>query len=174
MTSPAIKQPSDMTSNHPQFLRHLYALALRHIYLYVGSWPRLIEIMYWPSVNILMQGFCQSLRPPQKMGGLGSFATIFIAGALFCEVLLRTGQGMMILFMEEVWSHNLGHLFASPLRFFHYSFSIMLLGFARMAVAIIPAAIITKYLFHFSLFELQGSLMYYIPLFVLMAGGWGC
>ena len=169
MTSPATV-PQPFKPARFLFPRHLLALALRHLYLCVESWPRLIEIMYWPTINILMQGFI-SLYVAQKMGvTAASVATIFIAGALFCEVLLRTGQGMMILFMEEVWSRNLGHLFASPLPFFHYSFSIMLLGFTRMAIAIIPAAFISAWLFNFNMFDMGVALAYYIPLLIL--NGW--
>ena len=40
----ALKRP--MISALP---RRLWGLVLRHVYLYMGSWPRFVEMLYWPA-----------------------------------------------------------------------------------------------------------------------------
>ena len=37
--------------------RRIYALITRYMYLLKGSWPRLIELGYWPTVQVCLWGF---------------------------------------------------------------------------------------------------------------------
>ena len=38
-------------------LRRVWGLAYRHLALYRRSWPRVLEVMYWPTLEILVWGF---------------------------------------------------------------------------------------------------------------------
>ena len=40
-------------------LRRVLAMVLRHSYLIGTSWPRVLDLMYWPAVQMLMWGFLQ-------------------------------------------------------------------------------------------------------------------
>jgi len=35
----------------------IYGLFLRHMYLIIGSVPRIIDLVYWPTIQILLWGF---------------------------------------------------------------------------------------------------------------------
>ena len=35
----------------------IYALSLRHVYLICNSLPRIIDLIYWPAVQIFLWGF---------------------------------------------------------------------------------------------------------------------
>ena len=35
----------------------IYALSLRHIYLIKGSFPRILDLIYWPTIQIFLWGF---------------------------------------------------------------------------------------------------------------------
>ena len=35
----------------------IYALGLRHLYLIMNSFPRLLDLIYWPTVQIFLWGF---------------------------------------------------------------------------------------------------------------------
>ena len=35
----------------------IYALGLRHLYLITNSFPRLLDLIYWPTVQIFLWGF---------------------------------------------------------------------------------------------------------------------
>ena len=35
----------------------IFALTLRHVYLIKGSFPRIIDLIYWPTVQIFLWGF---------------------------------------------------------------------------------------------------------------------
>jgi len=38
-------------------LQRIGALVLRHLYLLRGSWPRVLELMYWPTMQMVLWGF---------------------------------------------------------------------------------------------------------------------
>ena len=40
-------------------LRRIGAMVLRYWYLIRSSWPRILELVYWPFVQMLMWGFLQ-------------------------------------------------------------------------------------------------------------------
>ena len=91
------------------------ALCLRYLYLLASSWPRLLELIYWPILNLLTWGFLQTYA----MGSTNQ--TLFVGGALVSglllwEVLFRGQIGFSVSFLEEVWSRNLGNILMSPLR----------------------------------------------------------
>jgi ABC-2 type transport system permease protein len=83
------------------------------------------------------------------------------------EFFIRPTMMALTLFMEELWSRNLGHLFASPLRASEYVLSLIVVTLARAAIALIPLLIITKYLFGFSLFSLGWAVVAFVPLLAL-------
>ena len=35
----------------------MYGLSLRHIYLIKGSFPRILDLIYWPTIQIVLWGF---------------------------------------------------------------------------------------------------------------------
>ena len=35
----------------------VFALSLRHIYLIKGSFPRILDLIYWPTIQIFLWGF---------------------------------------------------------------------------------------------------------------------
>jgi len=143
-----------MTITSPHLLpRRLYALLLRHVYLHLGSWPRIVEMMYWPLVNLASWGFV-SLYVTKKFAHVETLGSTFVAGVVMTEMFIRPTSTMLMLFIEEMWSRNLGHLFASPIRMREYALGLMGITLLRSAIALTPAIIIAKYLFGFSLLGL--------------------
>jgi ABC-2 type transport system permease protein len=156
LTSPAIAQtqpeiaPLEAQSSGLLFTRRLWAVFFRHACLYIGSWPRILQLVYWPMINILAWGFT-SFYIVKKMTGAAIIGNVLVGGVLLNEVFMRTNFMMVILFLEEIWSRNLGHLFASPLKLMDYTFSIIGTSLICMTISIIPAMAVAQWLFGFSI-----------------------
>jgi len=157
------------TSTSCPALRRIYGLALRHIYLYRGSWPRLVEMMYWPILNITLFGFV-SLSIVHRFGHADIMTDAYLGGLMLAEILTRAVMGMLVMYMEEVWSRNLGHLFASPLRLRDYVMGLIGLCTSRCLLSVIPAFIVVYFLFGFSILQLGWNLPLYAAL--LCFNGW--
>jgi ABC-2 type transport system permease protein len=150
-------------------LRRIGALVLRHIYLFRGSWPRILEMAYWPTVNMLVWGLVTNFLAGQsswvaKSGG------VFIGAVLLWDVLFRGNLGVALAFLEEMWSRNLGQLFVSPLRPLELVAAMMTMSLVRTAIGLLPAALLTLPLFDYSIFDLGWPLLAFFGN-LLMFGG---
>ncbi|WP_292910473.1 ABC transporter permease [Niveispirillum sp.] len=129
------------------------AMVMRHWFLIRQSWPRILELCYWPTVQLMIWGFMsQFLRGQTSL--LAGAAGVLISAVLLWEVLVRTQIGMSITFLEELWSRNLGNLFVSPLRPWEWVLSLVVMGFIRVLLGLVPPVLLSMVFFDVSIFEL--------------------
>ncbi len=95
-------------------LHRIAALVTRHLYLYRRSLPRLMEIFYWPFLDLVVWGFI-TIYLTRLQGEIPGAITFFLGALILWDMLFRSQQGITISFLEEIWSRNLMNLFASPL-----------------------------------------------------------
>ena len=95
-------------------IERIYALVMRHIYIWRSSIMRLIDSIYWPAVQMVMWGFMTQYLLPQA-SFVAQAAGVLLSGLLLWEVVVRGNLSLSIAFLEEMWSRNLGHLFVSPI-----------------------------------------------------------
>ncbi len=155
----------------PSPLRRIWAMLYRHLALYRGSWPRLLELAYWPVLQMLIWGFTASFVAARMGTSAGTLAgATLLGGVLLWEVALRSQMGVAISFMEEVWSRNLGHVFVSPLRPWELVAALLALSVVRMLIGLLPAICIAWLLYAFNLFALGPVLVLFFA--NLMVMGW--
>ena len=152
-------------------LRRIWGLAYRHIALFRRSWPRLLELMYWPVLQMAIWGFTASFLARSGGGnGVVLAGSALLGGVLLWEVALRSQMGMSLSFLEELWSRNLGHVFVSPLRPAELVLALLLLSVVRMLVGVLPAVLIAFLLYAFNLFAMGPVVvLFFINLMVM---GW--
>ena len=153
-------------------LQRVVALALRHFYVLRRSPIRIIELFFWPFMNMVMWGFI-ILYLRSTTFGIAHAAGIFLGAAILWEVLVRSHTGVMLSFLEELYARNLGHLFVSPLRPHEMIFACMAVSFLRAIAGILPAALLTAYLFGYSVFSMGLSLAAFFGLLALFGFTFG-
>ena len=141
----------------------------RHVYLYRSSWTRLVELIYWPAMELFVWGFL-TIYLRGLGSGLPDFVVLFLGGLILWDVLFRSQIGVSLAFLEEIWSRNLSNLFASPLTPLEFVASKVIVALARTLIAALFMALLAVLLYHYNLFAMG------IPLaafFVnLMVMGW--
>ncbi|MDR6293450.1 ABC-2 type transport system permease protein [Inquilinus ginsengisoli] len=147
----------------------ILAVMLRHLYVLRGSVPRLIELAYWPTVQMVVWGLItESLAP--TMNWQAQAAGVLLSAVLLWDLLFRAQLGMSISFLEEMWSRNLGHLFVSPLRPWEWAVSLMAMSLVRTLAGVVPAALLAILLYHWNIFSLGLPLLaFFVNLIVT---GW--
>jgi ABC-2 type transport system permease protein len=151
-------------------LRRVYGLVYRHTALYRGSWPRLLDLAYWPVLQMLIWGFTSSFFAA-RMGNHGVVAIgMLLGGVLLWETALRSHLGFAVTFMEEIWSRNLGHLFVSPLRPWELLAALVTMSALRMMLGVIPAALVAALLYHYNVLTIGPILILFGANLVVM--GW--
>jgi ABC-2 type transport system permease protein len=150
--------------------RRIWGLMYRHLALYRGSWPRLLELAYWPVLQMCIWGFTASFLAT-RMGSVAVTAgATLLGGVLLWEVALRSQMGVAISFMEEMWSRNLGHIFVSPIRPWELVTALLLISMIRMLAGVLPAILVAWVLYAYNLFALGPVVVLFFANLMIM--GW--
>ncbi len=150
-------------------MRRVAAMVLRHTYLMRKSWIRIVEMAYWPTMNMVMWGFIAQYLATTS-SAIAQIPGMFVTALLLWEVLFRGQLGFALAFLEELYARNLGHLFVSPLRPYELVISMIVVSFIRTAIGVGTAAILAYVLYAASIFDLGFSLLAF---FVnLLVTGW--
>ena len=144
-------------------------MVLRHSYLLRSSWPRLLELAYWPTFQLLLWGFITTFFL-QHSSWIAQAAGVLISAVLLWDVLFRANLGLALTFLEEMWARNLGQLFISPLRPSELIASLMFISLIRTLISVTPAAFLALPLFDVWVFDLGLGLAAFF--FNLMVMGW--
>jgi len=133
------------------------AMVLRYWYLIRSSWPRLLELVYWPAVQMLMWGFLQ-VYINQNAGFFARAGGTFLGAVLLWDILFRGQLGFSISFLEEMWSRNLANLMMSPLKPVEFVIALMIMSVIRLAIGVVPVTLLAIAFFGFNLFGLGFAL----------------
>ncbi len=150
-------------------LGRVVALMGRYWYVLKGSIPRLLDIAYWPTVQMIVWGF-MSLYLREQSGLIAGAFGLLIAAVLLWDVLFRGQLGLALCFLEDVWSRNLANLFVSPLRPSEMGLAMIAMSLVRTLIGIVPASILAIWFFGFSVYSLGLALVGFF--FTLIMFGW--
>src|ERR1700755_36204 len=133
--------------------RRVAAMMLRYWYLLRSSWPRLIDLIYWPAVQMITWGFIQ-IYVMQNAGFFVRAGGTLIGAMLLWDILFRGQLGFSVSFLEEMWARNIGNLMMSPLKPIEFLIALMVMSIIRPAIGVVPMVGLVLWLFHFNIFSL--------------------
>src|SRR6188474_3318575 len=114
----------------------IYALVMRYVYLYGRNKVRLVELFFWPTVDLLVWGTLSVWLATAEGRHVPAFIPMLIGGAILWDVVFRAQQGVAISFLEDVWTRNLLNIFAAPVRPVEYVMAGFVVGFLRIVVTV--------------------------------------
>jgi ABC-2 type transport system permease protein len=129
------------------------AMILRYWYLLASSWPRFLELLYWPVMQIITWGFLQTYIS-QNAGFFARAGGTLIGAVILWDILFRGQLGFSISFLEEMWARNLGNLMMSPLKPIEFLIALMTMSLIRLAIGVIPMTALAYVVFHFNFYGL--------------------
>jgi ABC-2 type transport system permease protein len=148
------------------------AMLLRYLYLLRGSWPRTLELVYWPTIQMVLWGFMTQFLMTNSSYVMRAFG-VLLAAVLLWDVMFRGQLGVSISFLEEMWARNLGNLFVSPLRPYEWVLSLLAMSFVRVLIGVLPAALLAIPLYHYSIFTLGLPLLAFFSVLLVMSWALG-
>jgi ABC-2 type transport system permease protein len=129
------------------------AMVLRYLYLLRSSWSRLLELIYWPAMQLFVWGFLQ-FYVAQNSGFFARATGVFIGAVLMWDILFRGQLGFSVSFLEEMWSRNLSNILISPLRPIEFVCALMIMSLIRLAIGMVPVTLLAIAFFGFNLYAL--------------------
>ena len=140
-------------------ITRIYGLFLRHFYLITRSFPRILDLVYWPSIQITLWGFISNFFATHTTYYNNAVGVILTCAILY-DFLFRTSIGFNMLFLEEIWSRNFTNLFISPIKISEIIISLVFTALVRALIGLIPAILLTSPLFGISLLDLGVHLFF--------------
>lgn len=150
--------------------RRIWGLMFRHLALYRRSWPRVLELMYWPVLQMVVWGFVTAYLAGLQNNVASAAAGVLLGGVLLWEVAIRSQMGFAISFLEEIWSRNLGHVFVSPLRPLELVAALVGMSALRMLAGVLPAIGLAFLMYGFGLWRMGPVTVLFFAALMMM--GW--
>src|SRR4029079_17629535 len=129
------------------------AMVLRYLYLLRSSWSRLLELIYWPAMQLFGWGFLQ-FYVAQNSGFFARASGVFIGAVLMWDILFRGQLGFSVSFLEEMWSRNLSNILISPLRPIEFVCALMIMSLVRLTIGMVPVTLLAIWFFGFNIYGL--------------------
>ena len=137
----------------------IFALSLRHVYLIKGSFPRILDLIYWPTVQIFLWGFISkffTLNSSYYENTVG----IILSAAILYDFLFRSSISYNMMFLEEIWSRNFTNLFIAPIKISEIITALTVTAIFRTLIGMIPAALLAIPFFGVSIFKMGAPLIF--------------
>ncbi len=131
----------------------IYGLFLRHFFLITRSFPRVLDLIYWPTIQITLWGFISNFFATHTTYYNNAVGVILTCAILY-DFLFRTSIGFNMLFLEEIWSRNFTNLFIAPIKIGEILTSLVITALIRALIGLIPAILLTSPLFGISILDL--------------------
>jgi|TARA_B110000914_G_scaffold1139_1_gene1004 ABC-2 type transport system permease protein len=136
----------------------IYALYLRHFYLIKSSFPRWLDLIYWPTIQIVLWGFISKFFTMYSDFYNHTVGVILTAAILY-DFLFRSSISFNMLFLEEIWSRNFTNLFIAPLKVSEIITALTATALIRTLIGIVPAVLLASPFFGVSLLNLGPALI---------------
>ncbi|MCC6976763.1 MAG: ABC transporter permease, partial [Candidatus Melainabacteria bacterium] len=150
-------------------LARLRGLLLRYYYCYSRSSFRILDIVFWPVMDLLIWGFLTMYMMKVNNNVPGVF-TFFIGAVIMWNVLYRAQQAVSVSFLEDVWSRNFVNIFVAPVRTFEFVAATCISGLVQSVCVSIILIPLSYWFYHYN-FGALGICM--IPFFInLILMGW--
>src|SRR3990167_5031413 len=129
----------------------IQALLMRHLYLYKRSVPRIMDIFYWPIMELLLWGFLSMYLEKTSLVGFNAI-TVLLGALILWDLLSQAHRTVSIAFLEEIWERNLLNIFVTPLKASEFLVATVLVGIVRLALIGVTISVLAFLLFKFNLF----------------------
>ena len=137
----------------------IFALSLRHFYLIVGSFPRILDLIYWPTIQIFLWGFISkffTLNSSYYENTVG----IILSAAILYDFLFRSSISYNMMFLEEIWSRNFTNLFIAPIKLSEIIAALTFTAIFRTMIGLVPAALLAIPFFGVSILKIGAPLIF--------------
>lgn len=117
-------------------LYRIKAVILRHLLLSVRVFGNVINLFYWPFINILIWGFNSIWNQNAQQQFSEVTFTLLVALTLW-QVLFRINMEVCMNLYDEILSNDFTSLFSTPLKLYEWMIAVIVLGFIKSFITLL-------------------------------------
>ena len=133
--------------------KRIYAIFLRQFFLIKHNKTRLVAIFGWVSLDIILWGFITKYLNSVGRSDF-NFVAVFLGVIILWGLMSRIYTGVIMAFLEDMWSRNFFNFFASPLRIGEYLLGLISVSVTTSALALGVMFSIAYFFFAFNIFQI--------------------
>ncbi len=142
-------------------LHRINGVMLRHFYEARRNLDRVIDMLYWPVLDVIVWGFFTIYL--SKSQGFGGGVIGFLLGAtILWGIFFAFQRDMTVGFLDELWSKNLLNLFSTPLTVWEYITGLVVANFIKVVLGFLAASLLAWAFYAFNIFLWLPALLPYI------------
>lgn len=146
--------------------RRILAIVRRHLYVTIHSPTRMIELAFWPVIDLVMWGMITTFLSTRGES-LPIPVAFFLGAVLLWDLVFRAKNSVALCLLEENHSRNVISVLASPVTPGEYLAGALLFGLGKVAVTWSVMVILAQVLFSFGVFTLGPALAVYALVLIL-------
>jgi len=143
-------------------LLRIKGVVLQDIYYLRHSTEDLIDVFFWPSVDLVIWGLMTTYFIQLK-GPVSGIVAFLLGGLILWNIVWRAQQDISLAFLKNIWNGNIINLFSSPLTPGEFVVATMITGFFKIILTLTLVTLMAFVLYSFNLFSLG---FYFIPFFI--------
>src|SRR5437764_11020114 len=102
MTAPILSHRAMRHAGEAHFSpARIWAMLLRYLYILRSSWPRTLELLYWPTLQMLIGGVISQFLY-QNSSYVARAVGVLLAAVMLWHLLLRPQLGLSTSFHEQL------------------------------------------------------------------------
>ena len=148
------------------------AFMLRHAYEILATFDRKLDIIFWPTVDLLIFGLLSVYIQRLNVGA--NVAAAIIGGLILWSLVYNIQRDISVTLLEDMWSRNLFNLFATPLKVSEMLMGTLILSLLKAMVTISFTTFLAWQLFDLNLLSLGLVLAFYILNLFVFGWAFGC
>ena len=151
-------------------LYRIGALLLRNWYITLNNMERMLDVLFWPVINLLVWGFTSVFV--QSLIDHSSVVAYFLGGVTLWFFFDRAQKDVNLYILEDFWEKSVYNLYVSPIRESELLLSVGIFGFFRAIFEFLLMALLASLMYAFNIFHVGGFALalFAIPLLIF---GWG-
>ncbi len=142
------------------------AVVRRHFYVTIHSPTRLIELGFWPVVDLVLWGMITTF-----LAGAGAELPIpvsfFLGAVILWDIVFRSKNAVALCLLEEVHSQNLISVLASPITPSEYLLGAVVWGLTKLAWTWTVMTLLAWALFRFGVFRIGPELVVFAAILIV-------
>lgn len=142
-------------------IKRIYAIFLRQFFLIRHNKTRLVAIFGWVSLDVILWGFITKYLNNVGQSGF-NFVAVFLGVIILWGFMNRIYTGIIMTFLEDMWSRNFFNFFASPLKIGEYILGLISVSLTESILALAAMFLISYLFFAFNIFQLGVLLIPFI------------
>jgi ABC-2 type transport system permease protein len=146
----------------------IYAIFVRQLFLFKSNPTRVVSIFLWLVIDIIQWGFISKYLSSFGQATF-TFVNVILGAIILWGFMSRIQQGILMAFLEDIWSQNFINFFASPLKIREYVSGLVLTSAATGAAGFLVIGLIAGLAFGYNVLKI-GLLLAPFLLILLIFG----